>query len=206
MSRDLWQLHWHTSCIGGWTTDSLARWTRYETAFMTEAHINLMDDWWVIEATLFREAAQQRTSRFAAKKNCQSVVSGLDWEVSRQAQRKLTAVQANHTKTWNQAAIHYKQGDKPKTCPLCQVPATPKHIIWLCKWHHKQGHEALPIPWTERLQRPFGRTTLHGCWHGREGQRANPFTQKRSFRRKKHPYMHTCVHADYIAIDTGVAT
>lgn len=107
--------------------------TRYEAAFMTEAHINLLDDWLTIEATLFQELQQQRTSRFAAKKNCQSLVSGLDWEVAKKANKKLSAIQGKHVKTWNQAAIHYKQGDKTKPCPLCQGPATPKHIIWMCK-------------------------------------------------------------------------
>ena len=119
-------------------------------------HINLADDWWVAEDTILQEAAQQRTSRFAAKKNCQKLVSGLDWTVARLAQRKLSATQSAHIRSWTQAAIHYKHGDKPKPCPLCHVPTTPKHIIWLCKWHHQQAHEALPVSWTERLQDPLG--------------------------------------------------
>lgn len=118
-------------------------------------HINLADDWWVAEDTILQEAAQQRTSRFAAKKNCQKLVSGLDWTVARLAQRKLSATQSAHIRSWTQAAIHYKHGDKPKPCPLCHVPTTPKHIIWLCKWHHQQAHEALPVSWTERLQDPL---------------------------------------------------
>ena len=39
-------------------------------------------------------------------------------------------------------------------CPMCQVPATSKHIIWLCKWHHGKGHQPLPLPWTERVHNP----------------------------------------------------
>ena len=81
--------------------------------------------------------------------------AGPDWTIARQAQKKLTATQSTRIRSWNQAAIHYKQGDKTKACPLCNVPATPKHIVWLCTWHRKQEHEPLPIPWTERLQDPL---------------------------------------------------
>lgn len=42
----------------GWTTHSLHQWTRYETAFMTEANINLLDDWNIIEATLSQQPGQ----------------------------------------------------------------------------------------------------------------------------------------------------
>ena len=41
------------------TTDTLHQWRRHETAFMTEAHINLQDDWATIEQTLHQEAQQQ---------------------------------------------------------------------------------------------------------------------------------------------------
>ena len=47
----------------GWTTDNLYHWHRHETAFVTEAHINMHDDWATIEQTLHHEAQQQRTSR-----------------------------------------------------------------------------------------------------------------------------------------------
>ena len=36
----------------GWTTDNIYQWRRRETAFMTEAHINMQDDWATIEQTL----------------------------------------------------------------------------------------------------------------------------------------------------------
>ena len=89
----------------GWTTRSLYQWTRYETAFMTEAHINLLDDWLIIEATLFQELQQQRTSRFAGEKNCQSLVSCLDWAVAKKASKKLSAIQGKH--------VESKPGIKP---------------------------------------------------------------------------------------------
>ena len=101
------------------------------------------------------EAQQQRTSRFASRKNCQNLVSGLDWTTAKKAAKLLPKQQVQHMRTWNQAAIHYRQGDKIKTCPLCKVPATPKHIVWLCTWHHNQGHAPLAIEWTERLQDPL---------------------------------------------------
>ena len=45
----------------------------------------------------------------------------------------------------------YKEGGQPKQCPICQVPATPKHIIWLRKWHHQQQHKPMPPEWAERI-------------------------------------------------------
>ena len=130
----------------GWTTETLYQWHRQETAFMTEAHINLQDDWHTIEQTLHREAQQQRTSRLANRKNCQNLVSGLDWETAKKAAKVLSKQQLQHMRTWNQAAIHYRDGDKIKPCPLCKVPATPKHIVWLCSWHHNQGLAAPQAP------------------------------------------------------------
>lgn len=34
---------------------------------------------------------------------------------------------------------------------ICKVPATAKRIVWLCKWHHGQGHQPMPIGWAERF-------------------------------------------------------
>ena len=39
---------------------SLYSWTRRETAFMTEAHIDMREDWRVVEEAVLKEAAQQR--------------------------------------------------------------------------------------------------------------------------------------------------
>ena len=109
----------------GWMRANLYQWHRHETAFMTEAHINMQDDWATIEQTLPLEAQQQRTSRFASRKNGQNLVSGLDWTTAKKAAKLLPKQQVQHMRTWNQAAIHYRQGDKIKTCPLCNVSATP---------------------------------------------------------------------------------
>ena len=73
-------------------------------------------------------------------------------------------------RTWNQAAIHFRQGDKIKQCPLCNVPATPKHIVWLCTWHHNQGHAPLAIEWTERLQDPLKEPLWAHGWVPKEPQ------------------------------------
>ena len=161
----------------GWTTETLYQWHRQETAFMTEAHINLQDDWPTIEQTLHREAQQQRTSRLASRKNCQSLVSGLDWVTAKKAAKVLSKQQLQHMKTWNQAAIHYREGDKIKPCPLCKVPATPKHIVWLCSWHHNKGHEPLAIEWTERLQDPLEEPLWGHGWIPKEPQDHLQFPQ-----------------------------
>ena len=157
---------WRTST----TTDTLHQWHRHETAFMTEAHINLQDDWATIEQTLHQEAQQQRTSRIASRKNCQNLVSGLDWTAAKKAAKVLTKQQLQHMKTWTQAAIHFREGDKIKPCPICRAPATPKHIVWLCTWHHNQGHEPLAIEWTERLQDPLEEPLWAHGWVPKEPQ------------------------------------
>ena len=110
----------------GWTTHCLYQWTRYETAFMTEAHINLLDDWLTIEATLLQELQQQRTSRFAGKKNCQSLVSGLDWEVAKKASKKLSALQGKHVKT---SITSKESGSNTAHCAKCQPhPVSYTHL------------------------------------------------------------------------------
>ena len=101
------------------------------------------------------EAKQQRQHRFASRRNCQSLVSGIDGTTAKKASKHFSKAQATHIRTWNQAAMRFKEGANTKLCPLCQVPATPKHIVWMCKWHHRQKHTPLPVPWTERLQDPL---------------------------------------------------
>ena len=64
---------------------------------MTEAHINLQDDWAIIEHTLHQEAQQQRTSRLASKKNCQNLVSGLDWTTAKKAAKVLSKQNNSNT-------------------------------------------------------------------------------------------------------------
>ena len=78
---------------------------------------------------------------------------------SQEASKKFGPGQANHIRTWNQAAIRYKEGANTKPCPLCQVPATPKHIIWMRKWHHKQKHPPMPAM-VGKAARPFGRALM----------------------------------------------
>ena len=128
------------------------------------------------------EAKQQRQHRFASRRNRQSLVSGIDGTTAKKASKHFSKAQATHIRTWNQAAMRFKEGANTKLCPLCQVPATPKHIVWMCKWHHRQKHTPLPVPWTERLQDPLEEplvgfhvsptTTLglegHGCWQSLE--------------------------------------
>ena len=157
----------------GWHTDSLYEWHRNETAFMTEAQMDLRQPWWQVEELLQAEAKQQRQHRFASRRNCQTLVSGIDWTTASKVTKNITKAQANHIRTWNQAAIRFKDGNTTKQCPLCQVPATPKHIVWLCKWHHNQKHQPLPVPWTERLQDPLEKPPCAYGWIPKEPQDSN---------------------------------
>ena len=47
--------------------------------------------------------------------------------------------------------MQFREATKVKRCPLCQVDATPKHILWLCKWHKTQKHEPMPPEWMDRI-------------------------------------------------------
>ena len=125
---------------------------------------------WQVEELLQAEAKQQRQHRFASRRNCQALVSGIDWTTASKATKSLSKAQATHIRTWNQAAIRFKDGTSTKLCPICQVPATPKHIIWMCKWHHNQKHAPLPAPWTERLQDPLEEPLWAYGWIPKEPQ------------------------------------
>ena len=45
----------------------------------------------------------------------------------------------------------FQRAGKPKQCPVCEIPATPKHIVWMRKWHKGRGHKPMPPEWAERL-------------------------------------------------------
>ena len=104
--------------------------------------------WWKV---LLMEAKAQRTARLASKEHHQHLVAGLDWHTYRQVIRTIPGERKPHLRTWTQAAIHFKEDGKPKMCPICKVPATTKHILWLRKWHQTQTHKPMPPEWAERI-------------------------------------------------------
>lgn len=63
----------------------------------------------------------------------------MDWYVYQQIAKKANKEEMNAMKNWVQRC-HPTQ-----LCPLCRVPATSKHIVWLCEWHHGQKHTAMRI-------------------------------------------------------------
>ena len=134
-----------------WQAPSLHQWTRPETAYLTENALSLRQPWWQLEKKLLKEATSQRTARLAQKQYHQHLVAGLDWHVFRQLVNKLPKEHRTCLRTWVQGAIHYRENGKPKPCPVCAVPATPKHIVWMCKWHKGKGHKPMPPEWAERL-------------------------------------------------------
>ena len=81
----------------------------------------------------------------------QHLLAGLDWHVFRQLIKKMPKEHRTFLKTWVQGAIHFREQGKTKQCPICGVPATPKHIVWMCKWHHGRGHKPMPPEWAERI-------------------------------------------------------
>ena len=67
--------------------------------------------------------------------------------------RSFTSASAKQARrNWVQGAVRYNSPHGDELGPICQVPATSKHIVWLCKWHHDKGHKPLPLPWTEGPQ------------------------------------------------------
>ena len=131
-----------------WQVDNINCWTRAATEQLLENEISLQDPWWKVERTLLLEAKQQRTARLA-QKHTNSTCSQA-W-IGTLPPDALPAELKPHLRTWAQAAIHYKEAGQAKQCPICQVPATPKHIIWLCKWHQGQQHKPMPPEWAERI-------------------------------------------------------
>ena len=114
-------------------------------------HSSLPDPWWKIERNLLQEARHQRTARLAHKPHYHHLLTGIDWRPYRQMLKRPLAELRTHLKTWVQGAIHFKEAGQTKLCPLCQVPAAPKHIIWLCKWHQGQQQKPMPPEWADRI-------------------------------------------------------
>ena len=109
-----------------WQVQELFQWTRPETPYLGA-------NTWKLEQALLMEAKDQRTSRLASRPNHQHLLTGLDWHTYRTVSKQLPARQRQHLATWVQGAVQHREASKPKACPVCQVPATPKHIIWMCK-------------------------------------------------------------------------
>ena len=135
----------------GWQPQELLHWSRPETQLLLAQQIDLQAPWWQIELTLTREAQWQRTNRLASKQHYEHLLTGLDWHTYRQVRKKLKPQQQHNLDTWVQAAIHSRDAHQTKTCPICGVPATPKHILWLCKWHKNQNHDPMPPEWMNRI-------------------------------------------------------
>ena len=95
-----------------------------------------------MEHLLYKEARQQRTTRFAKRPNHQHLLTGL---------AHLQAAQGQTPGPTEKAPADLRDAESTKLCPICHVPATPKHILWLRKWHRDQNHKPLPPEWMERI-------------------------------------------------------
>ena len=118
-----------------WQVNQLHRWHRPAGRFLVETEISIQDSWWKLERALIHEATAQR----------------LDWHTYKQVIRTIPGEHKPHLRTWTQGAIHFKEAGKPKLCPICKVPATTKHILWMRKWHQTQQHKPMPTEWAERI-------------------------------------------------------
>ena len=134
-----------------WNVQQLTRWHRPASQFLLEAEISIQDPWWKLERALLQEATAQRTARFASKENHHHLVTGIDWHTYQTVLKELPRDHKTYLRTWTQGGIHYKEAGKPKQCPICNVPATAKHILWLRKWHQTQHHQPMPSEWAERI-------------------------------------------------------
>ena len=134
-----------------WQVNHIHRWHRPTGPYLVENEITIQDPWWKLERALLQEAKAQRTARLASKEHHQHLVAGIDWHTYRQVIRSIPGEHKPHLRTWTQGAIHFKEDGKPKLCPICKVPATTKHILWLRKWHQTQQHKPMPPEWAERI-------------------------------------------------------
>ena len=169
----------------GWQASTLMRWTRPETPLLTGNELDLQQPWWKLEKAIIQEAQQQRINRLASRPHYHNLITGIDWHTYHAVKKQLPAQSKHYLNTWVQAAVQYREATKTKQCPLCHVEATPKHILWLCKWHKTQKHDPMPAEWMERItskdEEPLwtaGWTPLepqehrthghphqgHGCW------------------------------------------
>ena len=134
-----------------WQVQDIHRWHRPGSTYLLEQELTLQEPWWKLERALRQEAKAQRIARLASKPNHQHLVAGIDWHVYRQVFKSIPGENKPHLRTWTQAALHYKEDGKAKECPICKVPATTKHILWLRKWHQTQKHKPMPPEWAERI-------------------------------------------------------
>ena len=135
----------------GWKPQELLHWNRPETRLLLAQDLHLQAPWWQVERALTQEAQWQRTARLASKQLYHNLLTGLDWHTYRQVRKQLKQEQQHHLDTWVQAAIQFRDAHQTKSCPLCGVPATPKHVLWLCKWHKTQSHDPMPPEWMDRI-------------------------------------------------------
>ena len=134
-----------------WQVNHLHRWTRPSGPYLIENEMSIQDPWWKLERALLVGSKAQRTARLASKEHHQHLVAGIDWHIYRQLIRAIPGERKPHLRTWIQGAIRVKEDGKAKLCPVCKVPATTKHIIWLCKWHQTQQRKPMPPEWAERI-------------------------------------------------------
>ena len=130
-----------------WQAQALHRWTPPATQLLMENEISIQEK---LEKTLLQEARSQRITQLAQRPRHHHLITGLDWRVYHQQIKRLPNERRTHLKTWVQGAVQFREDGKPKQCPICGVPATPKHILWLCKWRQGQGHKPA---WAERITR-----------------------------------------------------
>ena len=135
----------------GWQAANLMRWTRPEAPLLLSNELDMHQPWWKVEKALLHEAKNQRTNRLASRQYHHNLITGLDWHTYHEVKKTLPSQSKHHLNTWVQAAVQFREATKVKRCPLCQVDATPKHILRLCKWHKTQKHEPMPPEWMDRI-------------------------------------------------------
>ena len=90
----------------------------------------------------------QRFQRIADTFDSPSLSTGLDWTSHRLLLKKKTAQKRTATTlkaVWQGAILHNATGG-PEACPLCQVPATWRHVLLECNFW-KSRHRPEPSDW-----------------------------------------------------------
>ena len=168
----------------GWQASTLWRWSRPETPLLLANELSLQQPWWKLERLPVQEAKQQRIHRLASRTYHHHLLTGIDWHTYHQVKKTLQPQHKHHLNTWVQAAVQFREATKVKQCPLCHTEATPKHILWLCKWHKTKKHEPMPPEWMDRITSHEEETLWTAGWIPLEPQ---------DQRTQNHPYQgHGC--------------
>ena len=121
----------------GWQTEQHHVWTKPGYNGQDDFKLDMHSRWPALKQELKRAEVWDRIHRISQRAMLQEVQQLLDWKPWQRYSKQLNSRNACALMTWHQGAIFTKQADGEHTshlqCPHCGQPATPVHLLWLCK-------------------------------------------------------------------------